>query len=250
MPILLFFFMGLHAQTSFDLGILAYNKRAEGGSGELARKDPINQAISYFTDAAQIIDSELKASVYLLKSFYFKGKYVAKTEKEKKNIYDKGKSLAEEMIEKFPKSVELRYWYLVNLGSWAEIYGVLPAAREGVADIMRNQSLEIINLDSTYENGGGYFMLGVVHLKSPRIPIFLSWPSNAKAIEHLARAFEIGNSTPSQTVYLAQALKKNGNDSKAHKLLKDLIDLPLLSDQLVESYEQKQIAKKLLADWE
>tara|TARA_S200000501_G_scaffold8750_1_gene7848 strand:+ start:72308 stop:73036 length:729 start_codon:yes stop_codon:yes gene_type:complete len=242
--------MGSHAQTSFDLGIRAYNNRAEGSTGELAKKEPIDEAISYFTHAAQIINSELEASVYLLKSFYFKGKYVAKTEKEKKHIYDKGKSLAEELIEKFPKSVELRYWYLVNLGSWAEIYGVLPAAREGVADILLNQSLEIINLDSTYQNGGGHFMLGAIHLKSPRIPFLLPWPSNTKAIKHLEKAFQIGNSTPSQTVYLAQALKKNGNDFKAHKLLKDLIDLPLLSDQLVESYEQQQIAKKLLADWE
>ena len=66
------------------------------------------------------------------------------------------------MVEKFPNSVEYRYWYLVNLGSWAEEYGVFAAAREGVADQMRYHSKKIIEIDPYYENGAGYFLLGAV----------------------------------------------------------------------------------------
>ena len=93
-------------------------------------------------------------------------------------------------------------------------------------------------------------MLGAVHFKSPRIPFLLSWPSNDEAVKYLTKAFETGRSTPNQTVYLAQALKKDGLDKKAQNLLRELISAPLLPEQLVENVEQKELALKLLADWE
>jgi hypothetical protein len=100
------------------------------------------------------------AGIYLLNSYYFKGKFVLKDENSQKETFNKGKALAEKLINKYPDSGALRYWYLVNLGSWAEVYGIITAAREGVADIMRTQSLKIIELDPNYQNGGGYFIRG------------------------------------------------------------------------------------------
>ena len=82
----------------------------------------------------------------------------------KKDIYSKGKVLGEKLINLYPESASAHYWYLVNLGSWAEIYGTMSAAREGVAGIMRNVSKKIIKMDPNYSDGGGYFMLGAVHL--------------------------------------------------------------------------------------
>ena len=93
-------------------------------------------------------------------------------------------------------------------------------------------------------------MLGAVHFKSPRIPFFLSWPSNDEAVKYLNKAFETGRSTPNQTVYLARALKKDGLDKRAQNLLQELVAAPLLLEELVENAEQKELAKKLLADWE
>ena len=139
---------------------------------------------------------------------------------------------------------------MVNLGSWAEVYGIIAAAREGVADIMRTESLKIIEMDPNYQNGGGYFMLGAVHYKSPRIPFLLSWPSIDEAVKYLTMAYETCSTTPNQTVYLAQALKKDGRDKRAKNLLQELVAAPLLSDYLVENADQKELAKKLLADWE
>ena len=53
------------------------------------------------------------------------------------------------MIESYPESAPARYWYLVNLGSWAEVYGIFSAAKEGVADLMRGHSNKIIQHLST-----------------------------------------------------------------------------------------------------
>ena len=145
-----------------------------------------------------------------MRSYYFKGKFLVKTDDEKKEIFSKGKKIGEKLIKLFPNSAAVRYWYLVNLGSWAEVYGTMAAAKEGVAGLMRDHSKKIIEIDPSYSNGGGYFMLGAVHFKSPYIPFILSWPSNDLAIKNLEKAYGIGDSTPSQTVYLAQALYKDG----------------------------------------
>ena len=248
--IVLFIFPFLLAQSDLELGIAAYQKRAEGSSGATAQSEPIGTAIAHFEQAVKSPDSELNAGVHLLKSYYYKGKYVLKNENSQKETYNKGKALAEKLINKYPNSGALRYWYLVNLGSWAEVYGIFAAAREGVADIMRTQSLKIVELDPNYQNGGGDFMLGAVHFKSPRIPFFLSWPSNDEAVKYLTKAFGTGRSTPSQTVYLARALQKDGQDKKAQNLLQELVAAPLLLEELVENAEQKKLALELLADWE
>ena len=92
-------------------------------------------------------------------------------------------------------------------------------------------------------------MLGAVHLKSPYIPFILSWPRNDKAIEYLTKAFESGKATPSQTVYLARAVYKDGQKDKAKNLLISLLDQPFSENEPVEDYEQHHEAKTLLEDW-
>ncbi len=236
-------------EQSFQDGVSAYNSRAENSSGLTAQPDQINIAINAFNEAKKNPNHEIEASIYLLRCYYYKGKFVAQDDDGKKEVFNLGKSLGEELIEKYPESAAVRYWYLVNLGSWSEVYGIFAAAKEGVADLMREHSEKIIELDSEYSNGGGYFMLGAVHFKSPYIPFILSWPSNDEALKFLTKAFETGTVTPSQTVYLARALHKDGQKEKAKKLLLDLIAMPLSEDEPVEDFEQQSDAKGFLADW-
>ena len=238
------------AQNNIELGIKSYNERSNGSKGNKADGKIISSAINYFEDAIKTKDKELEAGIFLLKSYYFKGKHVATDDEERKLIYNLGKKLSERLLITYPESVAIRYWYLINLGSWAEVYGTLAAAKEGVADIMRDQSKKIIEIDPYYANGGGYFMLGAVHLKSPRIPFILSWPNNKKAVDYLTKAYNTGQRTFSQTVYLARALKKTGEDNKAKKLLLDLLNQPLDDARIVEDRDQKYIAQNLLEEWD
>ena len=236
-------------EQSFRDGVSAYNSRAENSSGLTAQPDQINKAINVFNEAKKNPNHEIEASIYLLRCYYYKGKFVSQSDDEKKKIFNLGKILGENLITKYPESVAARYWYLVNLGSWSEIYGLFAAAKEGVADLMKEHSEKIIEMDLNYSDGGGYFLLGAVHLKSPYIPFVLSWPSNDKAVENLTDAYETGKSTPAQTVYLARALYKDGQKDRAKKLLSNLITKPLSGDQPVEDYEQQVEAKGFLADW-
>ncbi len=248
--IYLLFLISFAFSSDLDNGIAIYNARAKGAVGTEAKSQNIDQAIRHFERIMKIDAQEEEAAVYLLKCYYYKGTYVLTDEEDRKAEYNKGKALAEKMVAKYPNSAALRYWYLTCLGKWSEVYGILTAAKEGVADLMKEHSEKIIELDSNYENGGGYFMLGAVHYKSPYIPFILSWPDNDDAVSYLTQAYETGRSTFTQTVYLARALHKDKQKTKAIQILTDLIQMPLSDDEPVEDFEQQSLAKDLLNDWE
>ena len=240
----------VYGQADLDKGIGHYNNRQEGSKKSVAVIIPINNAISSFKLALNNPYTEAEAALYLMKSYYFRGKYVHQESDNKKSDFDNGKKLGEKYIDRYPNSASFKFWYLANLGSWAEEYGVITAAREGVADLMREHSKQIISLDPEFENGGGYFMLGVVHYKSPYIPFILSWPDNNKAISYLSKSITIGEQIPNQKIYLAQALYKDGKKVEAVKLLKEVANMEPSKVDRVRDWEQIGIAEKLLKDFQ
>jgi len=240
---------GICSQNELEKGIALFNQRLEGSVKSSAKPEPITNAISHFQYALKNSATETDAELYLLKSYYFRGKYVHKDKKKQKSDFNRGKELGEKYIKKYPDSAPFRYWYLVNLGSWSEVYGIITAAREGVADLMREHSEIIISLDPEYENGGGYFMLGAVHFKSPYIPFFLSWPDNSDAIKYLTKALNIGEATPNQKVYLAQALYKDGQKNRAIDILKEVANMQPSTEETVRDWEQIELAEQLLSEY-
>ena len=249
--LLIFFCLSMmiaSAKAGMVEGIELYKKRHEGSNGTLASTKNINKAIEYFSKEINAPESEEKAALYLLKSYYYKAEFVIQDNENKKKIFNKGKALGEKYINKHPDSAEFRYWYLVNLGSWAQVYGILTAAREGVADLMKTHSNKIIELDPEYQNGGGYFMLGAVHYKSPYIPFLLSWPDNNEAIKYLQLAVETGKAEMNQKNYLAQAINKDGQVEKARKLLTEVINTEPNPANMVEDLDDIKEAKKILKD--
>ena len=248
----LFCFMVVHgicSQNELEKGITNYNQRLEGSVKSSAKPGPITKAINNFQYALKNTATETDAALYLLKSYYFRGKYVHKDKEKQKYDFSKGKELGEKYVKKYPDSVPFQFWYLVNLGSWSEVYGIITAAREGVAEIMKEHSEIIISLDPEYENGGGYFMLGAVHFKSPYIPFLLSWPDNDDAIKHLKEALNIGDATPNQMVYLAQAMYKDGQKSQAIEMLKEVANMQPSVDEKVRDWEQIELAEQLLSEY-
>ncbi len=229
-------------------GVDLYSKRQEGSKGTLASNENIDKAIEQFSTALLSPESEKDAALYLLKSYYYKAEFAVQDKDEKKKIFNEGKALGEKYIEKYPNSAEFRYWYLVNLGSWAQVYGILTAAREGVSDLMKTHSEKIIELDPEYQNGGGYFMLGAVHFKSPYIPFLLSWPDNDDAIKYLQLSVDTGNAEMNQKNYLAQALSKDGRDKKARALLEEVLNTEPSTATLVEDLDDIEEARQLLED--
>ena len=247
--LLLFFCLSMmiaSAKANMHIGIKLYENRHFDILNDFQSEQNIDKAILFFSNKLSDPQHEKEAALYLLKSYYFKGEFILKDIEQKKKIFNEGKNLGEKLIHQFPTSVEYKYWYLVNLGSWAKAYGILTAAYEGVADIMKKQSEIIIELDSNYQDGGGYFMLGAVHHKSPYIPFLLPWPNNKDAIKYLQLALNTGLERLNQKVYLAQALKKNNQINKAKNLLIEVSNAIPDSLNLIEDLFEIEKANNLL----
>ena len=247
-PVLLLLFVStnyLFAQPELEKANLAYTSRSYGSEKNKANKSQINLAIKYYLSANRN-KSTLQASKGILKSYYFYGKYAVDDVEEKKKIFNNAVKLGERFIFKYPDSPGIRYWYLVNLGSWAEVYGVIAAARSGFADTMKVHSEKIIELDNEYKDGGGYFMLGVVHLRAPYVPFVITWPDKILAEELLERARGAGKETLVQKLYHAKSLYKNNKKEKAVMLLTEVSVSPPSKDNLVEDWEQILEAQDLL----
>ena len=240
---------GICSQNDLEKGITYYNQRLEGSVKSSAKPEPITNAINNFQYALKNAATETDAALYLLKSYYFRGKYVHKDKEKQKFDFSKGKELGEKYVKNYPDSAPFQFWYLVNLGSWSEVYGIITAAREGVAEIMKEHSEKIISLDPEYENGGGYFMLGAVHFKSPYIPFLLSWPDNDDAIKYLKKAINVGEATPNQKIYLAQAMYKDGQKSYAINMLKEVSNMQPSVEETVRDWEQIELAEQLLSEY-
>ncbi len=240
----------LFGQSNLEKGHFAYERRAEGSVEDKANPKFLNEAIHYYLLALKESQSEADAAMGLMKSYYYKGKFAVDNEAEQKAVFNEAKQLASIYINRYPDRMDILYWYLTNLGSWAEVYGILAAAREGVADQMKIHALKIIEMDPHYEDGGGYFILGVVHYKSPYIPFFLSWPDNDEAVKWLEKSVNTGKGKPVQVVYLAQALIKDGQKERAIALLNSIAKMTPSKDDPLGDWEQIKKAKALLKEFE
>ena len=232
-------------QSDFQKGVTHYNKRHEGCIEDRAKPMQIERAITYFENVLSNETNKKEAALYLLKSYYFKGKFAEEDKDLKKKILKKGKDFGLGLIEEFPNSVECRYWYLVNLGSWAEEYGIFAAAKEGVADQMKYHSGKIISLNPEYENGAGYLLLGAVHYKAPYIPFILSWPNNKEAIKYLRLAYDTGDVEIAQMVYLSQALHKGKRKDEAIFLIEKAMNVEPSKDNYASDWEWVKKAKNI-----
>ena len=108
-------------------------------------------------------DQDLQVGIYLTKSYYFLAQYISNTEEDKKLYFQLAKTLSDQYIHKYNNSVELLYWNLATISNWAKLVGVSRLTKLGAADEYREKAVVVIILDSQYDDGGGYFLLGAVY---------------------------------------------------------------------------------------
>lgn len=109
-----------------------------------------------------------------------------------------------------PDRVEAHYWYAVNVGLLADAdrsYG-LNAVGEMEAALRR-----AAELDATYERGGPWRLLGILHLRTPPPP--LSIGSARKGLRYLEQATALFPEDAENLLYLAEALRDNGRTEEA-----------------------------------
>jgi len=238
--------IALGAEHSEILGREWYERRAEGSPGPTAQAGPISMAIKYYEIALQNSPSE-ENTIWLLKCYYFKGSFVNMSREDKKTLFDKGKTIGEKMAAKYPHSAAIKYWLAAQYGKWAKAYGPIKAAREGLADKVHKLAEDVVSIDPTYNEGGGYALLGLLHYHAPYIPFFLTWPDDEIALENLKKAM-LAAPSPANKLCYARAIEDSGRHIESINLLKETIQMNARAEKLIEDRNSIAQAKELLTE--
>ena len=217
----------------------------------IARTIYVDKAISIYNE---ILTSSaapgLKAEALwkLEQSYYFKGEFGSSDEDTKEAIFKKGLNIGEKYINTLPATAQANMWLGILWAKWAELSGIIPAAKDGAADKVKAYAEKTIALDKYYLGAGGYRLLGTVHISVPYVPFILTWPSNKEGLLNLEKAYKIDPDNLYNKMYLAMALHKEHEDERAKKLLLEIINTKeIIHDLAIDLYIKRQ-AREYLAD--
>lgn len=244
----------LFAQNLLQQADSLYEKRGDvfDPTTLIADSSNINQAIGLYQKVIETASGAEKeqATWKLMRAYYFKGKYTTGDSEMKKKIYDLGKDLGQVGMEEFPESVGINLFSAIVWGVWGEEYGILKAAKKGVAGKIKKHCEKVIKLDPAFDDAGGYRVLGRVYFKAPKIPFFLGWPSKKKAVEILEKGMKIAPENITTKQFLAEALYSQKQKERAIKLMKEILAETETREGVVEDAVLKKEVKASLAEWE
>lgn len=235
------------SQSNFEQAIEWYGRRTEGAIGYKAAPEPISKAIEHFKKAMTKPENELKAGTYLMRSYIYKGRFVLEDEDDKRGEFEKAKIVGEQLVSKYPNDKELRFENLTAVGLWGERLGIFKAAREGIADRVKDEIEKFVSLDTEFRNAIGQRALAVLHLMAPKIPFIMSWPDKDFALEMTHSVVtrypnDIGNN-----FFYAMALAKHDRDAEAIPYLEKALSIKPHPEYLLEDRHFHMRAKKLLS---
>lgn len=252
--VLLLFALNLTAQNLLQEADGYYDNRgAVFHQDKLIADDAnINQAIELYKKAIETsTGAEKEEAIWkLMRAYYFKGKYTTNDSEAKKKIYDLGKDLGKAGLAEFPESVGIHLFSAIVWGVWGEEYGIMKAARQGVAGKIKEHCEKVIQLDPNFDEGGGYRVLGRVYFKAPKIPLILGWPSKKKAVEILEQGYKIAPRNLNTRQFLAEALYSQDQKERAIQMMKDILAETETIEGIAEDAVIKSEVKASLAEWE
>jgi hypothetical protein len=255
-----------------------YVRRQEGRSGEKASPLPINRAIASYDEATRDPDF-VEARWKLARALYFKGAYTGLDADSRKAVFVNARRVSEEAIGILDKTLEQKgvkglldavpealaasglkdrseaapvyFWAAVSWGEWALSTGKVEAAKNGAAEKIRDYASTVIGLDPSFEEGGGYRVLGRLNDQAPWIPFVTGWVSREDAVKYLRLAMQQDGRNFVNRHFLAEALWRGDAGEKAEALrLEEGVTNDAPSPQhLIEDLKIQADARKNLADW-
>jgi len=239
-----------------------YARRQDGRVGARASEREISASIAAYDTASRAPDTA-EARWKLARALYFKGAYTGLDVDAQKALYEKGRRAGDEaiaIVERRAKGTDFSgdsdaapsyFWSAVDWGQWALLAGKLESAKIGVADKIRAYSTSVIGIDPTFEEGGGYRLLGRLHDQAPWIPFLTGWVSREEALKSRRLAVATNGDNFVNRLFLAEALA-NGSSAEAKEaigILERLVADGPSPSHLVEDLNTQEIARKDLAQW-
>lgn len=210
----------------------------------------------------------------LLRAIFFHGEHGLEAPEDRLPVYDRGRQVAElafrqlasavdraslddlaaderaRLLAGVPEAAPVHFWAAVSWGLWGESTGKLAAARQGVAEKIRDFAAVAAALDPEFENGGGERLLGRLHSEAPRIPFFTGWISRDEAVRHLREALRRAGEDPYNRLYLGEALLDHfpSRSAEGRRLVESVLELDVRPSHRVEDARLRELARARLAD--
>ncbi len=202
-----------------------FSRRSQGAVGEIAPPAEVDEAIALYRKALAHSPADIAILARLMRALHFKGAYTGAGNEEKKQIFDQGRKMGQDAIDRLeaaarnsgPRSrIEalravrgapaLYLWTAGHWGEWGLVRGKFTAARTGVAGKLRDLAQTVIDLDPLFEDAAGYRILGRLHSEAPKIIFITGWVSHEKGVEYLRRAHQTSPNHPVTNFFLAEAI--------------------------------------------
>lgn len=239
-------YLSSKAQLTMEQTIELFNVRHQKAKGLIADSSHINKCISAFESQIKSGKETEKCVLYYLLSLNFKVRFVYTNEKQKKELLDKTIELAEAYMKKYPLSGPILFEYITSVGLKAELTGAFANATNGIVEKMRKNSLKLIELDSMYYSATGWKVLGILHYKTPYIPLIIDWPNKNEAKRVLEKALKYFPSDIANNFYYAEALRENNEIEKARVYFNLVLKLKNRENAVLEDLDFKVRAKEHL----
>ncbi len=205
----------------------------------------VRDSVKTIKDAISLYEKELNSKPYeagwrIMKSIYYFSKHEEMPKVQRVKEFQKGINMGEEMVKKYPKGVEAHFWLGVLYGVYGEERGVMKSLF--LIKPIKKEMKAVLSIDSKYDCGGAYRVLGRLYYKVPG----LFGGSKSKSLSNLMKAKEICPRDLLTRLYLAETLKAMHRKEQARKLIEESLKIEASPDEKPEEKDYKERMRKLL----
>ncbi len=146
-----------------------------------------------------------------------------RSEEARLDAYERGRAAAQQAIAKTPGSTEAHLWYAINLGSWANVKGLLRSLL--TLRTIRQEVDTVLRLDPN--NVDGLVMAGSLYRE---LPVLLGGDP-AQAEQHFKKAQSLDPHLTGVHIELALLYSNTGRIADARRELQRVLDEPAPTDR-------------------
>ena len=216
-------------------GDALYSERTRDG---MARK-----AIEAYQKALAIDEGCADAYWRIAKAHYWLASH-EKDDDAKAKLFKEGIEYAKIGVSVDADNLAAHFWLSVMYGSYGQAIGIWQSLH--MVEPMKKELEWILAKDERFEEAGAHRVLGRLYAKLPR----LKGGDVRLAKKHFLRAVELAPTNTLNYLFLAELYLDQRDKAEAKKALETLLAQPDDPNYLPESKEQKEYARKKLAELE
>ena len=265
-------------ETALSDGDRAWARRAEGAAADVATPGPVDSALAAWRSASLLRPEALAPRWRVMRALYYKGEYTGLDRARQQAIFDEGRKEGDAalallrkaaaassgkkletaspvelvpFVRSNPDAVPCFLWAAVDWGKWSLVFGKTAAVRQGAAAKIRDYAQAVILIDPTYDEAGGYRVLGRLHHQTPSVPFMTGWASRSDALSNLRLAVRTAPRNMVNRLYLAEAIHDYEKEKRpeAVSILEALSAETPLEAAPVEDRRAQVEAAALLKAW-